>query len=56
MNKSEQKHLVLIFKRYLVNSIGFKCNPEYSGGKANMDIIFGHSIAVRNNEGRVNLK
>jgi len=56
MKKSEQKYLGLSFKRYLVNSIDFKYNPEYTGAKANMDIDFGHSIAVRNNEAQVSLK
>jgi len=56
MNKGEQKYLALSFKRYLVNSIDFKYNPEYTGAKANMDIDFGHSIAVRNNEAQVSVK
>ncbi len=56
MDKGEQKYLALNFKRYMVNSIDFKFNPEYTGAKANMDIDFGHSIAVRNNEARVSLK
>ncbi len=56
MDKSEKKYLALNFKRYLVNSIDFKYNPEYTGGKANMDIDFGHSMAVKNNEARVSLR
>ncbi len=56
MEKGEQKYLALKFKRYLVNSIDFKYNPEYTGGKANIDIDFGHSIAVKNNEARVSLR
>ena len=56
MDKSEQKYLTLNFKKYLVNSIDFKYNPEYAGGKANMDIDFGHSVAVRDNEARVSLR
>ncbi len=56
MNKSEQRYLALKFKRYLVNSIDFQYNPEYTGVKANMDIDFGHSIAVRNNEAQVSVK
>jgi len=56
MKKSEQKYLALSFKRYLVNSIDFKYNPEYTGGKANMDIDFGHSITVRNKEAQVSIK
>ncbi len=56
MDKSEQKYLTLNFKRYLVNSIDFKYNSEYAGGKASMDIDFGHSITVRNNEAQVSLK
>ena len=56
MDKSEKKYLALNFKRYLVNSIDFKYNPEYTGGKAKMDIDFGHSMAVKNNEARVSLR
>ncbi len=56
MDKSEQKYLALNFKRYLVNNIDFKYNPEYTGGKANMDIDFGHSMAVKNNEARISLR
>jgi len=56
MDKSEQKYLALKFKRYLVNSIDFKYNPEYTGGKAKMDVDFGHAVAVKNNEARVSLR
>jgi len=56
LDKSEKKYLALNFKRYLINSIDFKYNPEYTGGKANMDIEFGHSVAVKNSEARVSLK
>lgn len=56
MDKSEKKYLALNFKRYMVNSIDFKFNPEYTGGKANMDIDFGHSIAVRDKEAQVGLR
>ena len=56
VDKSEQKYLALKFKRYLVNSIDFKYNPEYTGGKAKMDVDFGHAVAVKNNEARVSLR
>ncbi len=56
MDKSEQKYLALNFKRYLVNSIDFKYNAAYAGGKANMDIDFGHSMAVKDSEARISLK
>ena len=56
MDKSEQKYLALKFKRYLVNSIDFKYNSEYTGGKTKMDVDFGHQVAVKNNEARVSLR
>jgi len=55
MNKGEQKYLALKFKKYIVNSIDFKYNPEYTGAKANMDINFSNSMSVRNNEAQVSL-
>ncbi len=56
MEMKNKKYISLKFKRYLVNSIDFKYNPEYTGGKANMDIDFGHSMAIKNNEARVSLR
>lgn len=56
MDKNEKKNLALKFKRYLVNNIDFKYNPEYTGSRAKMDIDFGHSIAIKNNEARVILR
>ncbi|MFO7952777.1 MAG: protein-export chaperone SecB [Bacillota bacterium] len=56
MEMKRDKYITLNFKKYIVNYIDFRHNPDYSGGKAKMDINFGHSIATKNNEAQVTLR
>jgi len=56
MESEDRKYIALNFKRYIVNKIDFRHNPEYRGGKANMDINFGHAIAIKNSEAHITLR
>ena len=56
MEINSKKYISLNFKRYMVSKIDFQYNPDFSGSQGKMDINFGHSVALKDNEARVTLR
>ena len=56
MEMKNKKYISLSFKRYMVSKIDFQYNPDFSGGQGKMDINFGHSLTLKEEQAQVALR